>query len=350
MSNKNLNAARKNAKDEFYTQLTDIEKELRYYKEKFKNKTILCNCDDPYESNFFKYFAMNFNHLGLKKIIATSYQGSPVLGSQLSIFEDDRSEISNKKAYKLEITETTDLNGDGAVDLTDVELLLQSKGNVMTKLQGDGDFRSKEVLALLEECDVVATNPPFSLFDEFLPMLVQNKKDFVILGNINGLGTNSVFPLIMKQKAWLGPSISSGDRVFEVPSYYPLDAAGCWEEPDGRRYIRVKGVRWITNLDHAKRHEELALYKKYDPDLYPEFDNYHAINVDKVKEIPADYLGPMGVPITFLDKHNPEQFEILDANNYRKEHQPKKTSLLIKDASGSVNGVNKYVRVLIRRR
>ena len=349
MANEDLMAARKNKKDEWYTQLTDIEKELKSYKEWFFGRTVLCNCDDPYESNFFKYFALNFHALGLERLVATSYSGSPITGTQLPLFEDSSSGSDDRKAYKAEIVTIPDLNNDGAVDLTDVELLLKSRGNHLSRLQGNGDFRSEESMELLKSADIVVTNPPFSLFREFLQMLVENDKKFVILGSIHASSTNSVFPLLKEGKIWLGPSISSGDRVFEVPRYYPLEAAGCWEDKEsGRRFIRVKGVRWFTNLDHSKRHEKLALFRKYEPNLYPEFDNYNVINVDAVTDIPADYDGPMGVPITFLDKYNPEQFEILDANDFRKEHQKPKTSQLIKDASGAIAGVNKFARIVIR--
>lgn len=349
MANDDLIAARKNKKDEFYTQLTDIEKELRYYKEYFKGKTVFCNCDDPYESNFFKYFALNFQALGIARLIATSYSGSPVVGTQLPLFELDE-EVAARTAYKVEITQIPDSNNDGAVDLTDVEHLLSSKGNHLSRLSGDGDFRSKEAMELLEASDIVATNPPFSLFREFITTLNNKGKKFAIIGNISALTTNDVFPLFFNGQVWLGPSISSGDRVFQVPSYYPLNASGCWEDESGNRFIKVKGVRWFTNLDHPKRHEELPLFKKFKAETYPEFDNYNVINVNNVVDIPVDFDGPMGVPITFLDKHNPDQFEILDANAFRKSHQAPKASLLIKDASGSVQGVNKFARVVIRRR
>jgi hypothetical protein len=350
MSNDDLIAARKNKQDEFYTQLTDIEKELKYYKGYFHDQTVLCNCDDPYESNFFKYFALNFKALKIRRLIATSYSGSPILGTQLPLFDNWKGNVDGKTAYKVEISDIPDLNEDGAVDLSDVELLIQRKGNVLTKLLGDGDFRSSEVMELLDSADIVATNPPFSLFREFITSLVSKSKKFAIIGNVSALTTNQVFPMFFKGKVWLGPSISSGDRVFQVPSHYPLKASGCWEDETGKRFIKVKGVRWFTNFDHPKRHEDVPLFKKYSPEAYPEFNNYNAINVNHVADIPFDFEGPMGVPITFLDKHNPDQFELLDANEFRKPHQSVKTSLLIKDASGSVQGVNKFARVVIRRR
>lgn len=350
MANDDLIAARKNKQDEFYTQLTDIEKELRFYKDYFRGKTVLCNCDDPYESNFFKYFALNFQALGIRRLLTTSYSGSAMSETQLPLFDYEDDAVGSRTAYKVEITEIPDLNGDGAVDLSDVELLIKSKGNELSRLRGNGDFRSSEALELLDEADIVATNPPFSLFRDFIQTLVSKDKKFAIIGNVNALTTNDVYPLFFSGKVWLGPSISSGDRVFQVPSHYPLNASGCWEDQSGNKFIKVKGVRWFTNLDHPKRHEELPMFKRYSPENYREFDNYKVINVDKVADIPADFDGPMGVPITFLDKHNPEQFELLNANDFRKPHQPLKTSMLIKDASGAVQGENKFARVVIRRR
>lgn len=350
MTNSDLLVAARGKKDEFYTQLTDIEKEMKHYKASFRGKSIFCNCDDPYESNFFKYFALNFNSLGLEKLTTTSFAGSPFAEGQLPLFDlDDAGQKEARVPYKVVITEVPDLNHDGAVDLTDVELLVKSGKNVLTRLEGDGDFRSEESMRLLKEADIVVTNPPFSLIGEFIDRLVRNEKKFVILGDINHASYNSIFPLIRNQKVWWGPSISSGDRVFEVPSYYPLNASGCWEDPDGRRFIRKKGVRWYTNLDHPRRHEEVALHKKYTPDEYPKFEFYDAINVNEVKLIPVDYFEPMGVPITFLDKYNPEQFEILDANSIS-TGAPSKAHGLIKDKHAAVQGVRKFVRIPIRRK
>ena len=310
MANKNLNSARKAKKDEFYTQISDIEKELLHYWAHFRGKTVLCNCDDPYESNFFKYFALNFNQLGLKKLICTCYNGSPVQGTELITFFKEFNEEPKKVAYKVEITEVKDMNGDGAVDLSDVKILLQNDKNVMSLLE-TGDFRSKECVDLLKEADIVVTNPPFSLFREYLMLLINYNKEFVIIGNVNAISYKEVFPLIKSEKVWLGPSITSGDRKFNVPDDYPLNAAGCGIDQDGKRFIKVKGVRWFTNLDHKKRHEKLDLVCKYSPEEYPHYDNYDAIEVSKTANIPCDYEGIMGVPITFLDKYNPEQFEIV---------------------------------------
>ena len=320
-NNANLHQANRAKKDEFYTQLVDIEKELRHYKNHFKNKTVFCNCDDPYESNFFKYFAMNFNFLGLKKLIATCYDGSPIAGDELPLFEVEKTE---KQAYKIEITEVKDENGDGAIDLADVEYLIKNNKNTLTLLQGNGDFRSEECIELLKEADIVVTNPPFSLFREYVAQLMTYGKKFIIIGNVNAITYKEIFPLIRNNNMWLGASIHSGDREFKVPQNYPLKAAGFRTDENGNKFIRVKGVRWFTNLDYPQRHEELVLYKRYTPEEYPKYDNYDAINVDKTTDIPYDYDGAMGVPITFVDKYNPEQFEIIALGNSRDNFTPNK--------------------------
>lgn len=311
MANKNLNAAKVAKKDEFYTQLSDIERELQHYWKHFRGKVVLCNCDDPYESNFFKYFALRFNQLGLKKLICTCYNGSPVTGNELAIHFDGFDDDEPKKiAYKVEITEVKDENGDGAVDLSDVQYLLKNDKNVLSILK-TGDFRSQECIELLKEADIVVTNPPFSLFREYIGQLMEYQKKFLIIGNMNSITCKEIFPYVQNNKMWIGPSISSGDRKFYVPDDYPLNAAGCGVDSDGKRFIRVKGVRWFTNLDHNKRHEDLDLVCRYSEDEYPTFDNFDAIEVGKTSDIPYDYDGIMGVPITFLDKYNPDQFEIL---------------------------------------
>lgn len=311
MANKNLNAAKVAKKDEFYTQLSDIERELQHYWKHFRGKVVLCNCDDPYESNFFKYFALRFNQLGLKKLICTCYNGSPVTGNELAIHFDGFDDDEPKKiAYKVEITEVKDENGDGAVDLSDVQYLLKNDKNVLAILK-TGDFRSQECIELLKEADIVVTNPPFSLFREYIGQLMKYQKKFLIVGNMNSITCKEIFPYVQNNKMWIGPSISSGDRKFYVPDDYPLNAAGCGVDSDGKRFIRVKGVRWFTNLDHNKRHEDLDLVCRYSEDEYPTFDNFDAIEVGKTSDIPYDYDGIMGVPITFLDKYNPGQFEIL---------------------------------------
>lgn len=322
--NSNLNSAKTARKDEFYTQLTDIEKEMRYYRKHFQGKTVLCNCDDPFESNFFKYFALNFNRLGLKKLIATCYYSSPIAGQQLQYgcdangqmtfyFEDKGvGENKNKRPYKAVVTQVYDKKGDGGVDMLDVAELFRSGENELVELEGDGDFRSPECLALLDEADIIVTNPPFSLFREYVSMLVEHQKHFIIIGNQNAISYEETFSLMKNNKMWIGASIHSGDRAFFVPDDYPLDAAGCGiDEITGRKYIRVKGIRWFTNLDIKQRHEEMILVRHYTPEQYPKYINYDAIEVAKTSDIPCDYDGEMGVPITFMDKYNPEQFEII---------------------------------------
>ena len=309
--NASLNAAAKAKKDEFYTQLSDIEKELRHYRAHFEGKTVFCNCDDPFESNFFKYFVLNFARLGLKKLIAASYAGSPIAGRQLTLFDEPPAPGRTARPYRAIVTTVYDKTGDGGVDMLDVAELFRSGENELGELSGDGDFRSPECLALMDEADIVVTNPPFSLFREYVATLMEHGKKFIIIGNVNAITYKEIFPLLMGDRMWIGPSIHSGDRAFYVPDDYPLDAAGCGIDETGRKFIRVKGVRWYTNLDIKQRHEELILVKRYDPAAYPHYDNYDAIEVSATADIPCDWSGLMGVPITFLDKYNPEQFEIL---------------------------------------
>lgn len=344
-----LSKATKDKRDEFYTQLADINEELKHYRKHFRGKVVFCNCDDPFESNFFKYFAMNFNFLGLKKLIATCYGGSPVMGEefgQLSLFGIDewQKRKPNRYPYKIEITEVEDADGDGAVDLTDVMYLLRSKKNALTLLEGDGDFRSPECVELLKQADIVVTNPPFSLFREYVAQLMEYGKQFLIIGNVNAITCKEIFPLVKENKMWMGYSIHSGDREFRVPDDYPMVAAGQRVDEQGRKYIRVKGVRWFTNMDYVERHTDLDLWKKYTPEEYPAYDNYDAINVDITAEIPEDYFGVMGVPITFLDKYNPGQFEILGLDRYT---VPKE---FLVGGRVAINGKPKYARILIRRR
>lgn len=311
MAQSDLQAAKVAKQDEFYTQLDDIAKELKYYKQHFKGKVVLCNCDDPYESNFFKYFALNFNQLGLKKLIATCYNGSPIAGDELPLlFEIEESE-PKKIAYKVEITEVQDYNNDGAVNLADVQYLIQNDKNVLSLLRGNGDFRSQECIELLKEADIVVTNPPFSLFREYVAQLVKYDKKFLIIGNQNALTYKECFKLVKENNMWLGVSIHSGDREFMIPPTYEVRSKSLRVDDKGNRYIRVVGVRWFTNLDYPQRHEDIDLYKQYTPEEYPTYENYNAINVNKTGEIPIDYEGIMGVPITFMDKYNPDQFEIL---------------------------------------
>ena len=351
MANKNLTAARAAKKDEFYTQLTDIERELQHYWQHFRGKVVLCNCDDPYESNFFKYFALRFNQLGLKKLICTCYDGSPVMGSELSLFALDAEGEEKKVAYKVEITEVTDVNGDGAVDLADVEYLIKNDKNVLSVLRGNGDFRSQECIELLKEADIVVTNPPFSLFREYIAQLMQYEKKFLIIGHQNAITYKEIFPLIKNNLIWMGFGFNMS-LVYKSPYENNLEANRNFVKQKGYNpdeFIKVPGICWYTNLDHNKRHEMLDLVCRYSPEEYPIYDNYNAIEVGKTADIPCDYDGAMGVPITFLDKYNPEQFEILNANHYRKSDYVKiKPHGLIKDKEGAIDGKPTYVRILIR--
>ena len=310
MATKLFDKAKKNKADEFYTQLPDIEVEMRHYKEQFKGKVIFCNCDDPYESNFFKYFAMNFNFLGLKKLIATCYIGSPVTGEQLILFDvvslADIS-VDAKSPYKIEITEVTDENADGAVDLIDVEYLLKNKKNALTLLNGDGDFRSPECIELLKQADIIVTNPPFSLFREYVAQLIEYEKKFIIIGNTNAITYKETFVFIKENKIQTGYTNFNVGMYFFVPDNYER----YHKIENDRKLVRNSNSCWFTNLDVAKHHEFLTLYKKYTPKENPHYCNYDAIEVSKVAEIPYDYDGAMGVPITFIDKYNPEQFEII---------------------------------------
>lgn len=344
--NRGLHKAGRAKKDEFYTQLTDIEAEMRHYKDYFFGKIVFCNCDDPYESNFFKYFAMNFNALGLKKLITTCYVTSPVVGEEFQYYIENGGQLSfipndtpvqnddSKHPYKVEITEVTDENQDGRIDLSDVEYLMRNRKNTMTLLDGDGDFRSDECIKLLKQADVVVTNPPFSLFREYVAQLMEYEKDFIIIGNQNAVTYKEIFPLFATNKMWYGVSIHSHGRDFRVPDDYPLQAYEYRTDEKGHKYINVKGVRWFTNIDYEKRHEDLILYKHYTPEEYPKYDNYDAINVNKTAEIPCDYFGVMGVPITFLDKYNPEQFEIVA---FRKGNDGKDLVYSFTESSQSVN-------------
>lgn len=351
MANKNLNAAKTAKKDEFYTQLSDIERELQHYWKHFRGKTVLCNCDDPYESNFFKYFALRFNQLGLKKLICTCYNGSPMQGNELVFRFDDADSGPQKVAYKMEVTEVKDMNGDGAVDLSDVRYLLMNDKNVMSILQ-TGDFRSPECVALLKEADIVVSNPPFSLFREYIGQLMAYDKKFIIVGHQNAITYKEVFPLIKENKLWLGYGFKGGATHFYSP-YEDTATAGNHKEDQ----IRVSGVNWFTNLEIPKRNEELDLVCRYSPEEYPKYDNYDAINVGRTQDIPMDYKGLMGVPITFLDKYNPNQFEIIwQASGNTRASAPKEVLEIMgytnhkedRGGCGVVNGKRQYSRIIIR--
>lgn len=285
--NKNLNQAKTNKKDEFYTQLSDIERELKYYKKHFKDKVVYCNCDDPRVSNFFHFFSYNFEKLGLKKLIATCYKSQ-----DMDLFSQNNSE----QAIYLEYT--GDKNGNNVPDPNEIGI---------KKLKGDGDFRSKECIELLKQADIVVTNPPFSLFREYVSQLIEYDKKFIIVGHQNAIKYKEIFPLIRDNKLWLGYGFKGGAGHF-INEHYE-DYATATDRKEGM--IRVSGVHWFTNLEINKRHEDLILYKKYTPEEYPKYENFDAINVDVTKDIPMDYEGFMGVPITFMDKYNPDQFEII---------------------------------------
>lgn len=308
MATKLMDNAKRNKADEFYTQLNDIELELKHYKDQLKDKVIFCNCDDPYESNFFKYFAMNFNHLGLKKLIATCYDDSPIAYTQFNIWGESKTIVNkNRHPYKIEINEVQDYNQDGATDLADVEYLLKNKKNSMTLLKGNGDFRSEECVELLKQSDIVVTNPPFSLFREYIEQLTTFNKDYIIMGNTNALTYKEIFKLFKEDK------IRTGYTNFNVGMYFvvPDDCEKFHKIVNGKKMVRVSTSCWFTSLQVSKHKEFITLYKTYNEKEYPKYDNYDAINVNKYTDIPYDYDGCMGVPITFLDKYNPDQFEIV---------------------------------------
>jgi hypothetical protein len=308
--NKNLHSAKNSKKDEFYTQLADIENELKHYKYQFHRKVVYCNCDDPFESNFFKYFAAKFNDLGLKKLIATSYVKSPIVGEQLPLFEMKGLTPAGKEPIKIEIKEVMDMNGDGAIGLDDVRYLLKHDKNTVATLRDSGDFRSEECIKLLNQADIVVTNPPFSLFREYVAQLVKYDKKFLILGNLNAITYKEIFKLIKNNKLWLG--YNNGPKNYQVPNNY--EQKNIFIGADGKKYAQMGNTGWFTNLDVAKRHDNITLYKEYNREEYPTYVNYDAIEVSKVSEIPKDFKGKMGVPVTFLDKYNPNQFEILGSS------------------------------------
>ena len=340
--NTNLTLAKANKKDEFYTQLSDIERELKHYKKHFKDKVVLCNCDDPRVSNFFHFFSYNFEKLGLKKLIATCYKSQ-----DSDLFSQNNSE----RAIYLEYT--GDKNGNNVPDAEEIGI---------KHLQGDGDFRSKECIELLKQADIVVTNPPFSLFREYVSQLVEYDKKFVIIGHQNAITYKEIFKLIKENKIWLGFGFTGGAGHFINTQYE--NYATATDKKEGM--IRVSGVHWFTNLDINKRHEDLILYKNYTPEEYPKYENFDAINVNITKDIPVDYSGAMGVPITFLDKYNPEQFEIIglgisnsglevgvqpykpEHKKYRKEIQ--KRGAVDGDLYMMKNGIVEvpYARILIR--
>lgn len=332
--NRGLGAARAAKQDEFYTQYVDIQKEVEAYVEfdadTFRGKVIYCNCDDPFESNFFKYFAANFNKLGLKKLVTTSYDGSPIAG-QGTWFPEYNEENGNRqkpKALAVILDHVKDEDGDGAANMTDVELFLKRNKAARIQLKGNdkypgGDFRSPECVALLKEADIVVTNPPFSLFRQYVAQLVEHGKKFLIIGNQNAITYKEIFPLIKDNKLWLGVD-NGGTKWFQVQEDYDIKTESRKKIVNGIKYFSMGSIMWFTNLDHGRRHQKLPLMTmaenlKFSKNLrgkaaYDRYANYDAIEVGTYKEIPSDYDGAMGVPITFLDKYNPDQFEILGSS------------------------------------
>ncbi len=347
--NKTLGNAKKAKQDEFYTQLPDISNEVKYYRDQLQGKVVFCNCDDPYESNFFRYFILNFKSLGLKRLITTSFKPSPIANTQLGLFGDDHV-LEPKKgrpkitANRFIINEVDDINADGAFDLRDVaEQLQANKNNEWAPLEGDGDFRSPECVELLKQSDVVITNPPFSLFREYVSQLVEYNKKFLIIGNKNAITYKEVFKLIKDNKLWIGVMPMGRDLLFSVPDKIAEKMVTDGKAGSNYRVINGKVLGrspsiWFTNMDNKKRHEQLPLYKRYIPEEYPTYDNYNAIEVSRVAEIPADYDDVIGVPITFLDKYNPQQFEIV---KFRKGDD---------DRDLCINGKCPYFRILIKKK
>lgn len=360
MANKNLTNAKKAKNDEFYTQYADIQKEIEAYLEfdpnVFKGKVVYCNCDDPYESNFFKYFVINFKKLGLKQLITTSYKPSPVANTQLELFSEDLEQPQQKgrpklTANKFIINEVGDIDGDGEFSLKDIaKQLKENKHNEWTPLEGDGDFRSEECVELLKQSDIVVTNPPFSLFREYVKQLFDYEKKFVIIGNMNAITYKEIFPLIKENRMWLGNGFSAGNAYFYTPNTRDF-ASGVFDPKTG--LVKFRNVSWFTNLDHGRRHQPLPLmtmadnlkYSKHKEikgkKAYEKYDNYDAIEVPFTDAIPSDYEGVMGVPISFLDKYNPEQFEIKGIDRYVEDNQRYGKRF-------EIEGREIYARILIR--
>ena len=346
--NKNLHKASRAKNDEFYTQLGDIANELKHYRDQLRDKVILCNCDDPFESNFFKYFAANFNTLGLKKLIATSYLKSPIVGDQLSLSDIEGLKPDGEEPYVVEINEVPDLNNDGAISLDDVEYLLKHNKNVVTPLKENGDFRSDESVALLKKADIVITNPPFSLFRKFVAQLVEHDKKFLIIGSKNAITYKEIFKLVKENKMWLGYGFAGGNAYFKIPPEKSREfATGVYDPNTG--LVKFRNVGWFTNLYVDKSEDPITPYLTYKQGrkkgLYPKYDNYDAIEVSKISEIPSDYDGVMGVPITFLDKWVPESgIEIV---KFRKGNDDKDLTFT---RERERERVQPYFRILIRYR
>ncbi len=369
---KNLKKARKAKNDEFYTQYIDIQKEIEKYidynPDTFRNKAVYCNCDDPFESNFFRYFVLNFNKLGLKKLITTSYKSSPVANTQLQLFGDDKPLTKVKgrpkiNANKFIVSEVHDIDEDGEFNLKDVAKQLKAnKNNEWTPLEGDGDFRSDECISLLKQSDIVVTNPPFSLFREYVKQLFDYNKKFLIIGNINCLTYREIFQKIKENKAWLGNGMGRWISGFIVPESYDLYGSEARIDENGNRIVATNNCLWLTNLDHGRRHQPLPLmtmaenlkYSKHKEikgkKSYDKYDNYSAMEVPFSDAIPSDYKGVMGVPVTFLDKYNPEQFEILGNSNVRGEREHLMNNVKSATDCTYINGKPQYARILIKHR
>ena len=332
MANNNLNAAKEAKKDEFYTQLEDINNELRHYREHFRGKTVLCNCDDPRVSNFFTYFAYNFEFLGLKRLITTCYKNQDA-----DLFSQHHSEKAVYLIYD------GDKNGNNIPDPEEIGI---------HPLKGDGDFRSRECIELLKQADIVVTNPPFSLFREYVAQLMEYQKEFIIIGSLNAIHYKEIFPLIKQNRMWLGYGFAKGNAFFKIPAESKREyASGVFDEVTG--LVKFRNCTWFTNIDHKKRHELLILYKYYTPEEYPKYDNFDAIEVSKIDEIPVDYNGAMGVPDTILDQLNPDQFEIigLGSGDLAKQAGVTKNYRGRTDLAYTIDGKHKcpYSRILIRK-
>lgn len=326
--NKTLRSAKTKKNDEFYTQLTDIEKELKHYKNHFKDKVVYCNCDDPRVSNFFHYFSFNFEKLGLKKLITTCYKNQSA-----DLFS------SNDKESAIYLEYNGDKNGNNVPDIEEIGI---------HHLEGDGDFRSKESIELLKQADIVVTNPPFSLFREYISQLIKFEKKFIVVGSQNAITYKEIFELIKDNKIWLGVD-NGGTKWFKVPDHYEIKTKTRIKEQDGEKYFSMGNVVWYSNLETSKRNQELILYKNYNELEFPFYDNYNAINIDKVSEIPIDYDGYMGVPITFIYKYNPKQFQLFGIMNTGEEN----IGIRYENTEHGrplVNGVEKYLRIIIKRR
>ena len=311
-NNKGMAKAKDKKNDEFYTLYETIQEELNHYEKHFENKTVLCNCDDPFESNFFQFFIRNFNYLKLKRLICTCYGGSKIGFIQMSLFDDNEEPCNNKNGYVIDIKEVPMSNGRGVSDY-DIVQLLHSKKRGVKKLKGNGDFRSAECIKYLKQADIVVTNPPFSLIKEYSPQLVKYNKKFLVISNIQTIKYKEIFPLILNGDLWAGYSFNKTIE-FIMPDNYELKGKA-FVDDKGYKHGFVPGICWLTNLDIEKRHEKIDLYKFYDPDVYKKYDNFDAIEVSNVSDIPKDYAGKIGVPISFLEKYNPEQFELIGSSD-----------------------------------